>query len=50
MVYTYTIRKPLRARLERSEGALIMAGYNWGAGKSNTAVWAEDVEGQVTKS
>ena len=27
-----------------------MAGYNWGAGKSNNAVWAEEVEGKVTKS
>ncbi len=27
-----------------------MAGYNWFAGKSNNAVWAEEVEGKVTKS
>lgn len=27
-----------------------MAGYNWFAGKSNNAVWAEEAEGKVTKS
>lgn len=27
-----------------------MAGYNWFAGKSNNAVWAEEVEDKVTKS
>jgi len=27
-----------------------MAGYNWFTGKSNNAVWAEEVEDKVTKS
>lgn len=27
-----------------------MTGYNWFAGKSNNAVWAEEVEDKVTKS